>query len=131
MTTRNFSNLKREKILMKSSTICWFVKTYFKNMLFSTICFFCQWCCISICFVRTWKTKFLTKTTTFWLSQRITIANRKKLFWKLNWNINWRNQIIFLFVSHYVRYSISQIENVTICCRLNDQLKISLSMLKT
>jgi signal transduction histidine kinase len=80
---------------------------------------------ISMCFVRAWNWEFFVKAMTFWLSSYIIIV------WKystlhVNWIIRFRNQIISFAINACFVYSISQINNVTINQRFENQLMISL-----
>jgi hypothetical protein len=89
-----------------------------------------KWIWISMCLISAWNWKFLIKTITFWLFSYIIIA------WEystshVNWVIKFRNQMTFFAIKIYLVYSISQINNVTMNCRLENQLMTSLSTLNT
>ena len=98
---RKVSNLSRKKSLMKSSTICCSMKTYCKMISSISMIFRCQWCWISMCLIRIWKTKFLINVIAFWLSQRITTTNLLNVSsLKFNWSKNSRKKNVFFFRFH-------------------------------
>jgi hypothetical protein len=88
-----------------------------------------KWIWISMCLICAWNWEFLIKAITFWLSSYIIIVWEYSTLY-VNWVIRFRNQIVSFAIKICFVYSISQINNVTINCRFENQLMTSLLTLK-
>ena len=69
MSRRNFKNLFLNRDFVKSSTICWSLKTCCKFKISFCILFLTKCCWISMCLLRTCWLKFRANVCASWLSQ--------------------------------------------------------------
>ena len=110
-------------VLMSSFVVISLIKQYSKIIIFFWICSRtkCHW--KSICLIRKWNLKSLTRTIAFWLSILIVTKMINNSNSTINSLRNWFIQMIFFEICVCVMYSILHDENVTHVWNFDCQLK--------